>query len=99
MDRFVYLCTKLLELYGNDLYTSSRNNSPRLASLRTPVGIVFVKTNENGFYVSCPSMLANRPIYHRLAENGFVTEFHSGRADRLSPFLEKKLVLDLLAGI
>lgn len=97
-SRFLYLCRKLLELHGNNLYPQSGSKKARLAAVQTPDGKVYVKESDLTFHVSSPGYDDMWSIYHRTCETDAVI-WNRGAAAEVVPYLEEKLALDLLADI
>lgn len=100
-EHFEALCRRHLRIYGSGLTV---NRPFRLSRIMTPDGYIYIKAGAHGLNVSTPDY---RP---RMAANGtsFISVFHCnehGKVDlwrpevaaSIVPYLEKALVLDLLA--
>jgi len=98
VKRFAYLCDKLLEVYGNDLYPG-KGKLARLAAVMTPEGKVFIKATDEGIHVSSPNRPAEWTIYNWLRASDMVCIWNGPGADKVAVQIEKKLALDLLADI
>lgn len=95
LDRIYELAVKLLEIYGSTLRASGR--VARLTTVETPEGTIFIKENEEHFHISTPGYSGNWSVLSWSKVSESLVCGDSIEASRWIPYLERKLVLDILA--
>ncbi len=99
---FERLVRRLLKRDGNDLYPSRDEHYARLVGVMTPEGKVYIKETVAGLHVSTPNYGRDKnrrlwSVYHWERDSGRVLSWDPDEARKVMPYLERRLVLDLLA--